>query len=92
MAYDSLMKAHVTSVAAKNYLKILKLAARKSESAVDEALRIMINQGMKIDFETVEDLYESAMAMPLVKEVVIPQPDLSVYDELCQYATTAGVE
>ena len=92
MAYDSLMTDHVTSVASKKYLKILKLAARKSESAVDEALRIMINQGTKIDFETVEDLYESAMATPPVKEVVIPQPDLSVYDELCQYATTAGVE
>jgi hypothetical protein len=91
MAYDSLMKAHATSVAAKKYLKILKLAARKSESAVDEALRIMIDAGMKIEVETVEDLYESAMAMPSVKEVVIPQPDLSVYDELCQYAM-AGVE
>ncbi len=84
MAYDNLMKVHSASVAAKEYLKILKLAAQKSESAVDGALRTMIDQGSEIVFETVEDLYESAMKMPSVRDVTIPRPDLSVYDELCK--------
>lgn len=91
MAYDSLMEAHATSVAAKNYLKILKLAARKSESAVDGALRIMIDAGTKIEFETVEDLYESVMTMPSVKDVTIPRPNLIQYDALCMFQM-AGIQ
>ncbi|MCK5132530.1 MAG: hypothetical protein KAR40_10325 [Candidatus Sabulitectum sp.] len=91
MAYDSLMKAHATSVAAKNYLKILKLAARKSESAVDGALRIMIDQDMKIEFETVENLYKSEMTMPSVKDVTIPRPNLIQYDALCMFQM-AGIQ
>jgi len=91
MAYDSLMNAHATSVAAKEYLTILKLAARKSESAVDEVLRIMIDQDMKIEFATVEDLYASEMTMPSAKDISIPRPDLAVYDELRQ-CEMAGVQ
>ena len=91
MAYDSLMKARASSVAAKIYLKILKLAARKSESAVDGALRIMIDAGMRIEFETVEDLYESAMTMPSVKEVTISRPNLIQYDALCMFKK-AGIQ
>jgi len=91
MAYDSLMEAHATSVAAKNYLKILKLAARKSESAVDGALRIMIDAGTKIEFETVENLYKSEMTMPSVKDVTISQPNLIQYDALCMFQM-AGIQ
>ena len=91
MAYDSLLKAHAASVASKEYLKILELAARGSESAVDGALRIMIDEDMKIEFATVEDLYESEMTMSSVKDVSIPRPDLAVYDELRQYEM-AGVQ
>ena len=82
MAYDSLSKAHAPSVAAKEYLKILQLAARDCESAVDGALRAMINLNMKIEFETVEDLYESEITMPTVKDVTISEPDLTQYDSL----------
>ncbi len=40
MAYDSLKKRHALRVAAKQYLNILYLAARESETAVDDALRV----------------------------------------------------
>ncbi len=91
MAYDSLMKAHATSVAAKEYLKILKLAAHESESTVDGVLRIMIDAGMKIEFETVDNLYKSEMTMPSVKDVTIPQPNLIQYDALCMFQM-AGIK
>ncbi|MEA3266104.1 MAG: hypothetical protein U9P42_04085 [Candidatus Fermentibacteria bacterium] len=90
MAYDSLMKAHAASVAAKTYLKILQLAARKSESAVDMALRILIDQDIKIEFETVEKYFKSEMTMPSVKNVSIPRPNLIQYDVLCMFQM-AGV-
>ena len=91
MAYDSLAKAHAPSVAAKEYLKILQLAARDCESAVDGALRIMIDQDMKIEFETVEDFYESEMTMPVARDVTISEPNLVQYDALCMFKM-AGVQ
>ena len=85
------MTDHAASVAAKEYLKILELAAKESESAVDGVLRVMIDEDMKIEFATVEDLYESDMTMSSVKDVSIPRPDLAVYDEL-RHCEMAGVQ
>ncbi len=85
MAYDSLKQNHVLSVAAKEYLKILELAARKSESGVDKALHILIDSGETIGSAAVSDLLESDMAIVPVTNVTIPDVKLSVYDELLQY-------
>jgi hypothetical protein len=85
MAYDSLKQNHVLSVAAKEYLKILELAARKSESGVDKALHILIDSGEAISSAAVSDLLESDMAIAPVTDVTIPDVKLSVYDELLQY-------
>jgi hypothetical protein len=84
IAYDSLKKCHGLPVAARQYLNILHMAARESESGVDEALRILIENDMRIGDEQVKALVNSKQHKPAVTEVHIPDVDLSAYDELLQ--------
>lgn len=90
MAYDSLVKSHVASVAAKEYLKILELAAKNCEAAVDGALRIMINENKDIEFLTVEEIYKSEMKPLLVENIVVFAPDLTQYDKLTSYRSSGA--
>ena len=85
MAYDSLKQNHVLSVAAKEYLKILELAAKDSESGVDKALRQLIKNKKTIEFTTVKDLLESGMVIPPVTDVTIPNVRLTLYDSLLSF-------
>jgi hypothetical protein len=86
IAYDSLKKRHGLPVAARQYLNILHMAARVSESGVDEALRILIENDMQIGDEQVKALVVNSKQHKLaaVTEVHIPDVDLSAYDELLQ--------
>jgi len=84
IAYDSLKKRHVPAVAARQYLSILYLAARVSEIAVDDALRVLIGNDLEITDEQVETMMESGQSLPCVTEVHIEAVDLSSYDELLQ--------
>jgi hypothetical protein len=84
IAYDRLKQGHVLSVAARQYLNILYLAARFSESAVDEALRLFIGNGAPITDQGVADMVTSDMAMPEVTQVHIDGVDLSCYDQLLE--------
>ena len=85
MAYDGLKQSHVLSVAVKEYLKILELAAKESESGVDKALRILIDSGESIGFTAVKNLLDSDMAIPPVTDVTIPSVRLTVYDSLLRF-------
>lgn len=82
MAYDSLKKRHALRVAAKQYLNILYLAARESETAVDNALRVLIDKNMPISDEQVKMLVHSSEPVPTVTEIHIPAVDLTCYDQL----------
>ena len=84
MAYDRLKRCHVASVAAKQYLNILHLAARVSEMAVDDALRMLIKNDLEITDEQIKTMVESDQALPAVTEIQIAAVDLSSYDELLQ--------
>ena len=84
IAYDSLKRRHVLSVAAKQYLNILYLAARVSEIAVDNVLRILIENDLEISDEQVKPMVESEQALPAITEIHIAAVDLSSYDELLQ--------
>ena len=42
MAYDDLRERHSSGVASREYLAILELAARENETAVDDALRLLL--------------------------------------------------
>jgi hypothetical protein len=82
IAYDDLKNRHAQSVAAKQYLRILYLAARESETAVDDALRMLIDKNLEISSERVESIVHSNQPVPTVTEVTIPAVDLTCYDQL----------
>jgi hypothetical protein len=81
MAYDYLKQSQPAR-ASKQYLKILHLAARESEIAVDDALRTLIDQEMPITFELVEAMVHSEELIPPPTELNIPEVDLTAYDAL----------
>lgn len=81
MAYDYLKRSQPAR-ASKQYLKILHLAARESEIAVDDALRTLIDQEQPIAFEAIEAMVHSEELIPPPTELNIPEVDLTAYDAL----------
>lgn len=84
IAYDSLKKHHTLPMAAKEYLQILYLAARGNESAVDEALRALIDNGTEPNSAQIEAMMESKLAPQAVTDVRIEAVDLASYDMLLE--------
>jgi hypothetical protein len=82
MAYDSLKKHHTLSVAAKQYLNILHMAARISEAAVDDALRALIEADVEITDQRIEAIIESGQHIAPVTQINIAEVDLACYDQL----------
>jgi transposase len=80
MAYDELKQHHAVSKASKEYLLILKLAAKESESAVDDALRFLFGRNRPISAETVENLLLSGQKPVPVTDVRISAVVLHAYD------------
>jgi hypothetical protein len=81
MAYDWLKRSR-PSRSAKEYLGILHLAARQSESAVDYALRTLIENEQRITIEAVETIIGSLDQIPSPVQITIPEVDLGAYDAL----------
>jgi len=81
-AYDQLRERHAAAVASKQYLKILEMAARHSESGTDEALRHLLDCGQPISVEEVERLLKLGFRPVPVTEVEIVPVDLGQYDGL----------
>jgi len=87
IAYDDLKQRHCQSVAAKQYLNILYLAARESETAVDDVLRMLIDKNIRICDEQVEALVHSSQPVAVATKVHIPEVDLTCYDQLIEEVT-----
>jgi transposase len=85
IAYDLLCSQHGSKQGNKHYLKILKLASKKSETLVNESLRFLVRRGDVIDYKIVEAMVESGLRPPAVTDVHVEQVDLSIYDELLEY-------
>lgn len=80
MAYDELKQHHNVSKASKEYLRILKLAAKESESAVDDALRFLFDRTCSISAKTVENLLLSGQKPVPITDVKISAVALHAYD------------
>jgi hypothetical protein len=80
MAYDKLKQHHVVTKASKEYLLILKLAAKENESAVDDALRFLFDRDSLITAETVERFVLSGQKSVPVTDVKISTVVLHAYD------------
>ena len=83
MAYDWLKDVDPAR-GHKTYLRILYLAARENEAAVNEALRRLIDQDAPISFEVVAAIvtHESDLFPP--RDVQIDAVDLADYDQLLE--------
>jgi hypothetical protein len=81
MAYDALREAQPER-GHKEYLGILYLAARQSETAVDEALRTLLASDRPLTRAAVEELVHRAEEVPAVTEVTVEEVDLLDFDDL----------
>ena len=82
IAYDMLHEAHASKVADKTYVKLLEMAARISQDAVADALRVTIAAGSPIDFEQISALVQDAVNLPPATELNVELPELTDYDSL----------
>jgi hypothetical protein len=84
MAYDALKRRHAPSRASKEYLRILYQAARENETAVDNALRLLIEIQEQITAEAVDMIVQSGRQPMQPLEVTIPDVDLTAYDAILE--------
>lgn len=83
MAYDRLKKQHTAQKAAKEYLRILEMAAKEGEGLVDDILKGILQLPIDVVAGDVEMFVESNKRHPRPQtEVKVTQPDLGAYDEL----------
>jgi len=84
MAYDALQET-APGQAAKEYLKILKLSAAEGETAVDAALRELLNRQAEaaITAESIGEVLRRLDTIPPVTVVEVAAVDLASFDELC---------
>jgi hypothetical protein len=79
-AYDAL-RAQVPDRADRHYVRLLHLAASTSESDVEAALALLLEQRVVPTFDVVRDLTRPPAAQP-IPQLSQPVLDLSVYDRL----------
>ena len=92
LTYDELRQRTPAS-AVRQYLRILELAAKESEAAVDEVLRQLIERERSVDFEVVEHLVrEEQQIAPAATNVVIGAVDAASYDVLIETQETRDKE
>ena len=81
--YDGLKIQHTVQKAAKEYLKILELAATEGESLVEQALESLLELGGLINFLEVQIVVENWKANPRpAAQLRIETVDLRSYDGL----------
>jgi len=81
MTYDYLQQ-HYPSRSNKEYLAILELSAKESETAVDEALDYLIDGSHPLTLAKVTAIVESGVVLESAKNIDVSEVDLSQYDSL----------
>ena len=82
MAYDALREASPAR-GHKEYLRILELAAKRSETGVEAALdRLLRGEGGELSFDAVRDLLDAQGELEAPREVRVAPVRLSDYDRL----------
>lgn len=87
VAYDQLITlCHSRKSANKQYVKILELAAKESESLVQSALKTLIDNDHYVSFEHIEAIVQSQTQPDTITDVFVADIDLGVYDRLLEGA------
>ncbi len=81
--YDALLE-HSPTRAAKDYLRILELAAKESEAGVDAILGRLLEVARPITPTVVVEQLRQDLGLPRAMEVVVTTVDLSTYDLLLE--------
>lgn len=81
LAYDALREEHGPKRGAKEYVEILALAAKRGESVVEEAIRVLLGRRDPLDTATVAELTQQG-APALLTTVEVEPVSLAVFDEL----------
>ncbi len=82
MAYDELLATRPVR-ASREYLEILYLAARQSESGVEAAIERLLEEGRAIDSESVKEIVEKDdVPDDMIRSPEIPEPDFEEYNML----------
>lgn len=85
LAYDLLRAKHAPT-AAREYLRILKLAADEGEARVEAVLRRMMADDEPLTWEHLEHRVKAAGRPEMPTDVKVAPVDLAVYDDLCPVA------
>lgn len=85
IAYDALLRDHSPRVAAREYLQILQLAARDSQDAVQDALRLAIAENAPITADSIRSAVARHQQAPPLTEIHVEPPDLQQFDSLLQH-------
>ena len=80
-AYDALQEQS-PGRAAKDYLRILELAAKESEAGVDAVLGRLLEWNVPITPTVVADHLAHDLGLPRAMEVTVTTVDLSMYDRV----------
>jgi hypothetical protein len=89
MAYDHLCNRR-SARASKEYLKILHLAAKESESGVDKALRMVFEKELPMNAETIKNILASESNREAPQDVHIDLVNLGHYDALLEREAAYG--
>lgn len=81
MAYDALRDAGRVH-ASRDYLEILDLAAKESESAVDDILRMLLDSHDVVTADMVRELLPQSCLVPSATDVSVTTVDLRCFDSL----------
>src|SRR4051812_6054119 len=81
--YDALLE-HCPTRTAKDYLRVLELAAKGSEAGVDAVLGRLLEGDVPITPTVVEERLRYDLGLPRAMEVAISEVDLSAYDLLLE--------
>jgi hypothetical protein len=84
-AYDLFKQRHAPS-AAREYLRVLELAAREGETLVEGLIRQLLGREQPVSFEVLEHLVLLGQQPPPPTQVEVAAVNLSVYDALCPVA------
>jgi hypothetical protein len=83
MAYDAFC-ATGSGRAEREYVQLLHLAARETETGVDDALRVLLARPEAVTLEAVAELVQSGQRLPPATQITIAPVDLAAYDALLQ--------
>ncbi|MBC8351107.1 MAG: hypothetical protein H8E66_03925 [Planctomycetes bacterium] len=66
-------------------MQLLELAARESQDAVADALRVMIAADTPIDVESIRSSVLAGTTLPAATDMEVELPNLTDYDSLLQH-------